>query len=207
MKNQISLILLLITFLVSCKKDEVKEEPVLQNYLKASINGKTFVAYEDPKLNKDTVPNSFHFSFGQIVTKKIATNKTDTCLSISATLNGKNLQVCFPKTQRSSVFPVYCQSDIAGSPSAFYHIVLKLITEKFEIFHTQNIMKDARMEGKSLGSVIIDEIDYRKRFVKGRFSFSAYGYDFANEIIEKTDNTVSIKDGEFYYHWDESLKL
>ncbi len=194
------ILLCVITLFVSCEKGD-EETP--ENHLKATIDGRSFMAYEDASLNKDTVPDTFIFSFGQTVT-----DKKDTCLFISACLNRDNINISFPKTTKKTAYPIYCKSNIAKQASAFYATVPDYATENgLKTFFTQNVLSLDSIEGQSIGEVVIDALDVKRRLIEGHFHFTAYGYKTLSETYVSTGDSIKITNGEFYYQWDESLKI
>ncbi len=200
MNLRICTLLFLVTLLISCEKED---EVAPENYLKATIDGKSFVAYENGSLNKDTVPNTFNFSFGRTVT-----DKKDTCLFISACLNRNNLSISFPKPTDKSTYPIYCKSQIAGQSSAFYATVPNYAEENgLTTYFTQNVLSDAAIEGQTIGEIVIDAIDVKRRLIEGHFHFTALGYETLTETYISTGDAISISNGEFCYQWDESLSI
>jgi hypothetical protein len=201
MKIRMFFLLCVVVLLVGCEKDETDNSP--ENYLKATIDGKSFTAYEDGVLNNDTVPNTFAFSFGQTVT-----DKKDTCLFIAACLNRNNVHISFPKPTGKKAYPIYCKSNISGQASAFYTSVPNYAAKNgLKAFLTQNVLSIDSIEGRSIGEVVIDRLDTKNRLIEGHFNFNAYGYNTLTEIYVLAGDSVKITNGEFYYAWDESLDL
>lgn len=200
MKVKNYLLLFLIVFSVSCEKETFTPN----NYLKATINGNPFIVYQDNRLNNDTTPNTFNFSFGQITSKN-----ADTCLFLSVCLNRNNLHISFPKPTGNTTYTIYRQSNTSGQASAFYSIVPKYAEEtSLETFYTQNILNIKSHEGQPIGEIIIDNIDTKSRLIEGHFSFSAYGYQVTStQTYVPTNNVIGITNGEFHYQWNESLNL
>jgi hypothetical protein len=199
MKTRNYLLLFLTVLSVGCKKGAFTPN----NYLKATIDGNPFIVYQDNQLNNDTIPNTFSFTFGQITT-----NKTDTCLFISACLNRNNLYISFPKPIGNTNYTIYRQSDITGEPSAFYSLVPKYAEETgIETFETKNILEIESYEGQPIGQIVIDKIDSKNRLIGGHFNFTAYGYKVKSDTYVPTNKVKGITDGEFYFQWDESLRL
>lgn len=184
--------LLLIIFLVSCEKEIFTPS----SYLKATINGNPFIVYQDNRLNNDNVPNTFSFSFGQIATKN-----ADTCLFLSVCLNRNNLHISFPKPTGNVTYTIYRKSNISGQPSAFYSVVPESAKETgIETFHTQNILNIKNYEEQPIGEIIIDKIDVKSRLIKGRFTFSAYGYEVAStESYVPKNNVIGITRSEIEF--------
>jgi hypothetical protein len=200
MKTNFYLSFFLIAILVSCQKETLAPG----NYLKADINGKQFFVYQDNRLNNDTIPDTFSFSFGQSTT-----NNVDTCLFLSVCLNRQNLYISFPKPTEEKTYIIYRKSNITGQPSAFYSSIPYIIGESgFETFYTQNMLCIESLEGQLIGEIIIEKIDTKSRVIIGRFSFSAYSYKVSStETFIPTNKSICITNGEFFYQWDESLNL
>ncbi len=200
MKTKMFILLCVVALFVSCEKND-EETP--ENYLEATINGKSVMVYEENSQNKDTVPNTFSFSFGQTVT-----NEKDTCLFISACLNRNNIHVSFPKLTGKTTYPIYCLSNTVGKASAFYTTVPNYAAENdLKAFLTQNVLSVDSIEGRKVGEIVIDKLDIKSRFIEGHFHFNAYGYKTLFETYVPTGDSIKITDGEFYYNWDESLKI
>lgn len=194
MKKQICFILLLINLVVCCKTEELKEETAPRNYISASIEGNSFTAYDA----------GFSELIG--VAKKSAACDVDTCITISGRFEGSYVSISFIKPRKSSAIPIYCQTDIAGKPSASCGI-LSESGEELEHFSTQNLTSDPCKEGRQLGRIVIEEIDNGSHTLRGRFSFSAYRYQYPSDsanVDGNTDEMVNVKNGEFYYHWDRN---
>lgn len=200
MKTKMFILTGIVALFVSCEKND-EETP--ENYLKATINGKSVMVYEKNTLNKDTVPNTFSFSFGQTVT-----NKKDTCLFISACLNRNNIHVSFPKPTGKTTYPVYCLANTVGKAYAFYTTVPNYAAENdLKAFLTQNVLSVDSIEGRKVGEIVIDKLDLKSRLIEGHFYFNAYGYKTLSETYVSTGDSIKITNGEFYYNWDESLKI
>jgi len=200
MKTKNYLLLFLILSIVGCEKESVTPN----NFLKADINGNTFIVYQDTQLNNDTVPNTFSFSFGQSTT-----NNTDTCLFISGCLNRQNLHLSFPKPTGHTTYTIYRESVVIGQPSAYYSIVPEYAEEtSLETFYTQNLLNVESYEGQPIGEIVIDQFDTKSRIIEGHFSFSAYGYKVSStDTFVSTNNVIGVTNGEFYFKWNESLNL
>lgn len=194
------ILLSVVALFVSCEKDD---ENTTENYLKATIDGKPFMAYEDATLNTDTVPNTFNFSFGQAVT-----DKKDTCLFIAACLNRNNVHISFPKPKEKATYPIYCKSNITGQASAFYTNVPNYAEENdLKVFLTWNLLSVDSIEGRSIGEIVIDKLDTKNRLIEGHFNFNAYGYKTLTDTYVPVGDSIKITNGEFYYAWSESLDL
>lgn len=201
MKSNLFVLFSFVIVLASCEKEETVT--LEKNYLKATIDGEAFTIYQDVNLNNDTVPNTFMFSFGQVVA-----NEEDTSLVLQGCLNRNNLQISFPKPKEEVSYTIYCKSNITGHASAFYSIVRNQLSDPDqEVFYTQNLLNIESIEGKIIGEIVIDELDTKNRIIKGHFYFTAYGNKFLSETHFSTGNKIGITNGEFHYQWDEALNL
>lgn len=200
MKSKICLLLFIIALFVGCQKETFSPN----NYLKADIDGEQIVVYQDNRLNIDTIPNTFSFSFGQSFT-----DNADTCLFLSVCLNRQSLYISFPKPTTKMTYTIYRKSNVVGQSSAYYSIVPNNAGENgHETFYTQNMLQNDSIEGQPVGEIIIERMDIKNRIIKGNFSFSSYSYEVSSsETFIPTNKTISITNGEFYYQWDESMNL
>jgi hypothetical protein len=194
-------LLLLIVVLVGCEKESIAPD----NYMKASINGTSFLAYEDSQLNDQALFRSFSFASGKTIT-----NETDTCffITISASLDKKHLSISFPRPTEKTSYPINKSFYITGKASATCTVNSDFPDNEDgqEIFFTQNVSGKESLEGQQMGEIVIETIDLKRRLIKGKFSFKAYGYEvFLTETFVPTDNVVNITNGEFYYQWDQSF--
>jgi hypothetical protein len=187
----------------SCDKDD---DVTKQNYIQANIGNELFKCYEDNKLNKDTVLNTFTFTFGQNVLTS-GTQK-DTALFFNVSLNRHNLAIKFPKTNKAQTYTIY-RSSIAGNPaSGYYAVVPKVAPEEgLRSFTTLDMTNEVAADDKKVGEVKVTRFDSKARIIEGTFQFTAFQYLMKGETIKAGTDSVAVTKGEFYYHWGSDLKI
>ena len=189
--------------LCACSKEDIAPR---ENFISATLGSQQIKIFENTSLNKDTVPNTFLFSFGQDITTK--DGKKDTCIVLQASMNRQCFGIRFSKTKKTQTFEILRGSDESQLSSAFYMKVQKYAPSSgLEIFHTQNITNDASFNNQKVGEIIIKHIDWGNREIEGTFYFKAFGYLDSGEYITPTTNSMNVSNGEFYYHWTEKLEI
>lgn len=182
------------------------EDAPKQNYVQANIGNQIFKCYEDNKLNKDTVANTFDFKFGRSILT--SGTKKDTTLFLNVTLNRQNLAIKFPKTTKAQIFNIY-RSDISSdSTSGYYALVPKVApAEGLKSYSTLDMTNEVAVNNKKVGEVKITRIDWKARIVEGTFNYTAFGYLLKGDNIVAQPDSVVVSKGEFYYQWKATLEI
>lgn len=202
-KRNFMLALVAIALFASCEKEDSAPK---ENYIKATIDNQLFVAYENSELNTDTVPNTFSFSFGQGITT--GNGKSDTCLFFNVSLNRYCMGLYFPKTTEPKTFNIYRSNNIMQHPSAYFMWVQEYVEKDgLVVYNTQNMVPNSSTDGQKVGEVTITHIDWENHEVEGNFNYTAYGYEESTEHIYETNKSVTVLNGEFHYHWDNTLQM
>lgn len=217
MTRKYLLALLVLLSLLSCEKsedenyvDELTDENVIpsENYIKANIDSRELIIYEDNLLNVDSL-NAFSFSFGQSITKFDNSDIVDTCFTISGYLNKEQLRISFPMEREAGKYDVIRRYGPYSKVNGFYSNTVNFEQDQgFLTFETTNFLKEDIPENK-IGEIEITLLDWSSSEIAGKFFFKAYGYydDWQNESISATDSTILITKGSFFYHWSENLKI
>lgn len=202
-KRDFLLALVAIALFASCEKED---DTPKENYIKATIDNQLFVAYENNELNADTVPNTFSFSFGQSITT--GNGKSDTCLYFNVSLNRYCIGLYFPETTKPETFSIYRSNDLMQQPSAYFMWVQKYVEEDgLVVYETHNMVPNSNTDGQKVGEVTITHIDWKNHEVEGNFNFTAFGYEESTEYIYETTKSITVLNGEFHYHWDNTLQM
>ncbi len=214
MKNYLLIGLLLAACLYSCNKndDEIIPEEIveIENHIKAKVGDQDLVIFQDNSLNEDSL-NSFSFSFGQVITTYDNSDRADTNLFISGYLNHQQLKVSFPYTKTNGKYAIVRNYGPISTLKGFYSNTINIDKEEgFINFETTNFLQEDIPETK-IGELEITTFDLVKREVAGTFHFDAYGYFYDwqsnHPKISAVDSVIHVKQGSFYYKWDEELKI
>lgn len=213
MRTTSTILLAMLFFIIGCNKegDESREDiiPIEQeNHIKAKVDGRDVIIYQDNSLNTDTT-SYFSFSFGQSILSD--EEQADTSFYISGYLNGEQLKINFPMESHANTYDIVRDPNPASPKYGYYSYAPTLDENQgFLVFQTQNFLKEA-MPAQKVGEVSVKVLDWEKREISGTFFFTAYGYyhDWNEEaaLISPVDSLVQVNDGTFYFKWEKDLDI
>ncbi|MCG8474040.1 MAG: hypothetical protein MI784_00935 [Cytophagales bacterium] len=209
----LSLLCLLTCFGCSSSEETDNELPEKQSFIpdhiKAQIDGKNYIIYRDPKLNKSAKTNFQQFSFGVAVTSDSDTKQPlDTSIVLSGSKStGYSIDLRFPYTEKPETFSLFHASPFkenltAGKTAYHEGIVYDWLAKKN--YSTYDWFRKDNAKAKKIGEVRIDVLDMKQKLIKGQFYFTAcMWYTNDDDKLVQTDDSLKVTNGEFYYHWDD----